>query len=72
MPYVFVESLVGGAWIGSASGIESQLIRKVIAAHAGQPDCWDWKAYPFESNIRETVQRLEAWKAARTGRSTLV
>jgi len=71
MPYIFVESLVGGAWIGSASWIESQLIRKVIAAYTGQPDCWDWKAHPFDNNVRETVRRLETWKAARTGRPIL-
>ncbi len=65
MPYVFLQQASGGAWIGSASVIESQLIRKVIAAHVSRPDCWDWKAHPFESNAKETVKRLEAWKTAR-------
>ena len=70
MPYVFVQPSSGGAWIGSASAIESQLMRKVIAAHTGQPDCWDWKAHPFESNVRETVAKLEAWKSAHSPVST--
>lgn len=67
MPYVFVHQPSGGAWIGTASTIESQLIRKVIARHTGQPDRWDWKTHAFENNVRETVQRLEAWKTARAG-----
>jgi ATP adenylyltransferase len=72
MPYVFVQSLSGGAWIGSANVIESQFIRKVIAAQVGQPDFWDWRAHPFETNVRETVLRLEAWKAARSAISASV
>lgn len=70
MPYVFVQQARRDSWIGTASTIESQLIRKVIAAHVGQPDCWDWKTHPFENNVRETVRRLEAWKAARAGIAT--
>jgi len=72
MPYVFVQQARGDSWIGTASKIESQLIRKVIAAHAGRPGCWDWKTHPFENNVGETVRRLEAWKAARAGMSALL
>jgi hypothetical protein len=72
MPYVFVQSYSSGAWIGSSTVIESQFIRKVIAAQAGLPDCWDWKAHPFECNARKTVLRLEAWKAARSAMSAPV
>ena len=64
MPYIFVQPPSGGAWIGSAEAIESQLMRKVVAAQTGQLDCWDWKAYPFSNNVRETVEKLEAWKSA--------
>jgi ATP adenylyltransferase len=69
MPYVFVQPPYGDAWIGSANTIESQLIRKIIAAATGQPDCWDWKSHPFEDNARETVIKLEAWKTARCAMS---
>jgi ATP adenylyltransferase len=71
MAYVFVQQSSGGAWIGSASVIESQIMRKVIAVQAGQPDRWDWKTHPFEHNVRETVVKLEAWKAARSEISAL-
>jgi len=69
MHYVFVQSLSGNARIGSSTAIESQFIRKVIAAQVGLPGCWDWKEHPFECNVSETVQRLEAWKAARSAMS---
>jgi len=62
MPYVFVESASEGAWIGTGSIIESQLMRKVIATSMDQPGCWDWKTHPFESNANETYYRLKAWK----------
>jgi diadenosine tetraphosphate (Ap4A) HIT family hydrolase len=72
MPYVFVQQGRDDSWIGTANTIESQLIRKVIATHAGQPDCWDWKTHPFEDNVRDTVGRLERWKVASAGISTPV
>jgi diadenosine tetraphosphate (Ap4A) HIT family hydrolase len=64
MPYVFVQSPSGDAWIGSANAIESQLVRKVIAAKTNQPDSWDWKFHPFEPHVEETVTKMEHWKAA--------
>lgn len=69
MPYVFVQPPTGGAWIGAARVIESQLMRKVIAAYVGRPDCWDWKAHSFEANANETVLRVETWNARRAALS---
>jgi len=72
MPYVFLQQSSGAAWIGSASVIESQLVRKVIAEQAGQPERWDWKSHSFESNITRTVVELRAWKTAHTAMSAPV
>ena len=72
LPYVFIQPPSGEAWIGSAQIVESQLVRKAIATHAGQAGSWDWKKHPFQHNAKETVVKLEAWKAARAQSAILV
>ena len=36
----------------------TQYIRKVIATHTGFGDCWDYRSYSFDDNVRETLGRL--------------
>ena len=38
--------------------VESQFARRIWARHLGNPDMWDWAAFPFYENCRVTVMKL--------------
>jgi len=58
-PYLYVQSEISGyGHVGIAPELPSQLFRRVIAAHLGTPQLYDWKADPGIENICETVSRL--------------
>jgi hypothetical protein len=51
----------------SVDAVGSQFFRRTIAALVGEPDCWDYRQYPFLQNAAETVARQvlrQHWRAA--------
>ena len=61
-PYLFVQDRLENLFIGTAPEIPSQAFRKIIAEHLGIPDKYDWKQYPFLSNIRRTIEKFASYK----------
>lgn len=60
LPYLYLEQPLGKSFIATSLNIPSQLFRKVIAAHVGRPDGYDWRHFPEESNVRATIRKLSA------------
>ena len=61
LPYLYVEQPTGEAYLTTRPDFESQLFRRAIATYYGRPDCYDWRVFPEEDNVRLTVERLETW-----------
>lgn len=38
--------------------IPRQFLRQVLSVTCNRRACWDWRCYPFYSNIRRTIQQL--------------
>lgn len=58
LPYLYLEQPLGKAYLATHPNLPSQLFRKVIAAHVGQPDRYDWRLFPEERNVSSTVGKL--------------
>ena len=58
LEYLYVEQPVGNASLATNCGFESQLFRKVIARHIGEPERYDWKLYDGLENVRRTWEKL--------------
>ena len=56
--YLYLEQPLGKAFIANHPGIQSQLFRKVIAAHAGCLERYDWRSFPEINNILFTVNEI--------------
>jgi ATP adenylyltransferase len=59
-PYLFVQRAGAEAWLTSDPNIGSQMFRRVIANACGLSTQFDWKLHSFESNVRLTVEAIEA------------
>jgi ATP adenylyltransferase len=62
LPYLLVQDNSKTLFIGSAEEIPSQTFRKVIAEHLGVPNKYDWKQYPFYSNITKTIAKFSPYR----------
>lgn len=56
--YLYVEQPVGTACVTTSQGFGSQLFRRVIAHHIGEPCHYDWKSWEGAENVIRTVKRL--------------
>jgi hypothetical protein len=45
-------------WITHPSSVQSQWIRRVVAAQIGFDDLWDWGLYSGQDELLATLQRL--------------
>lgn len=66
-PYLFVENNQREKYICEIFQPYSQLIRKIIAKHAGKDDQFDWKKYHFEDNINKTIEKFYTFITKETG-----
>ncbi len=62
IPYLYVRDVKNNSFIGTSEDIPSQLFRKTIASHIGLEEMYDWKKYPFNKNICETIETLSQYK----------
>jgi ATP adenylyltransferase len=51
-------SSAGKSWVAFPDKPQSQFFRRAIAAVAGAPSAWDYRAYPFLDNVIATQQAL--------------
>jgi ATP adenylyltransferase len=66
--YLYLEQY-GRRLVASDQELPSQLFRRVIAAHIGEPERWNWREHPFHEQAEATArrlggafQRLAAWQ----------
>ncbi len=55
--YLLFEDRGGDRWVFSVSSLESQYMRKLIAASIGKPE-WDWRSTGREPELLATLERL--------------
>lgn len=58
-PYLVVQDSDGRTAVAVTDEIPSQALRRMIVAHLGRPDEWDWKSNPQPSRLRQTHRKLE-------------
>jgi ATP adenylyltransferase len=56
--YLFIQDNDRSCFIATAPQIPSQTFRKIIAEKLGISNKYDWKKYPFLSNIERTITRV--------------
>jgi diadenosine tetraphosphate (Ap4A) HIT family hydrolase len=57
-PYLYYESQNGDRSVYPATGVPSQLLRKVLAQELGIPDQWDWLIFPGKERLVRTYVKL--------------
>jgi len=57
-PYLYFEDQAGCGYILDESNPPSQFFRRRLAIAIGRPGAWDYAAFPFFENIRETYDYL--------------
>jgi diadenosine tetraphosphate (Ap4A) HIT family hydrolase len=57
--YLYYESIAGQAYACPEANAPRQFIRRIVAAHTGRPDRWNWAVFPEMDNIRLTLNVLE-------------
>lgn len=58
--YLFVQEANGERYISLNPNIPSQMLRRVIAEHIGQPNQFDWRHYSGTDAIRDTLSRFSS------------
>jgi len=53
--YLYIEQPVGNGRIAINPALGSQIFRKAIAAHLGVPEQFNWRDFPQERNILDTI-----------------
>lgn len=61
--YLFIQDNDLNSFIATAPEIPSQTFRKIIAERLGISNRFDWKKYPFLSNIERTITRVARAKS---------
>lgn len=64
-PYLYYSSphLPQALVVRNPHGVESQFIRRIMAAHLGRPDEWDWALFPNIENLIATLKGFAATDA---------
>jgi diadenosine tetraphosphate (Ap4A) HIT family hydrolase len=60
-PYLILEDIDGLSYVGDASNLPGQFMRRIIAKKIGIPDIWDYSLFPNYDLIRSTINKLTPW-----------
>jgi diadenosine tetraphosphate (Ap4A) HIT family hydrolase len=60
-PYLFLEDFDGSSYIGDASNLPGQFMRRIIAHKIGKPSLWDYSLFPNYDLIQFTINKLSPW-----------
>lgn len=55
--YLYVKLSDGTHWLAESNRIPSQSLRRVIATEQGRGEEWDWKQFPRDDLLRETINQ---------------
>lgn len=55
-PYLALGNSTESFFVQPANNIPSQFLRRCVASIVGAPHKWDYRAYPFASNIAQTIE----------------
>ena len=57
--YLYYVNTAGQTYAGPAADVPSQLIRRIVAAHAQKSDQWNWAMFPEKDNILLTLDTIQ-------------
>src|SRR5665647_346197 len=59
-PYLYIQDNNGDNFVAGIDSPVSQFVRQLIANKLGFPEKFDWKKYPFEDKIVNTINRIKS------------
>lgn len=59
-PYLYIQDSKEDNYVAKIEFPRSQFIRQIIANHLGFPEKFDWKIYPFDAEIVNTINRIKS------------
>lgn len=60
-PYLLWQDADDSMFVVDSGFVPSQFLRRVIAAHYGIPNKWDWRQYPFVDNMEKTIKNIRSY-----------